>query len=125
MIQPVGPIDPTVGVMSVQAVDGKPLAVVGNYSLHYVGGVGEGHVSADYFAYWAAEMTRRAGGGDPRFIAMLTNGAQGDINNIDVMKGRSERLLLCPYDRSSQDPGGRIRSHTKADLVLRQHNFGS
>ncbi|HYO82650.1 MAG TPA: hypothetical protein VES20_14695 [Bryobacteraceae bacterium] len=95
VIRAVGPTDPTVGILSVQRADGKPLALVGNYSLHYVGGVGPGHVSADYFAWWASDMARRmgvgSGPGDPSFVAMLTNGAQGDINNIDVMKGRSER----------------------------------
>ena len=101
VVRPVGPIDPTVGVLSVQRADGKPLAIVGNYSLHYVGGTGGGLVSADYFAWWADEMARRAGvgrgPGDPPFVAMLTNGAQGDINNIDVMKGRPERL--APYEQ--------------------------
>ena len=96
VVRAVGPIDPTVGIMSVQGADGKPLAIVGNYSLHYVGGVGRGHISADYFAYWAADMTRRmgvgTGPGDPPFVAMLTNGAQGDINNIDVMNGNADRL---------------------------------
>jgi hypothetical protein len=101
VIRPAGPIDPTVGILSVQRADGKPLALMGNYSLHYVGGVGPGHVSADYFAWWAVDMTRRmgvaTGPGDPPFIAMLTNGAQGDINNIDVMNGKPERHP--PYTR--------------------------
>jgi neutral ceramidase len=96
VVKAAGPTDPTVGIMSVQTAGGKPLALVGNYSLHYVGGVGSGHVSADYFAYWAADMTRRMGvgrgPGDPPFVAMLTNGAQGDINNIDVLHGTAERL---------------------------------
>lgn len=91
-----GPTDPTVGILSVRTAGGKPLALVGNYSLHYVGGVGAGHISADYFAYWAAEMTRQlsvgSGPGDLPFVAMLTNGAQGDINNIDVLHGSKERL---------------------------------
>jgi neutral ceramidase len=99
VIRPVGPIDPTVGILSVRRGDSKPLALVGNYSLHYVGGVNGGDVSADYFAWWAAEMGRRmgvgTGPGDPPFVAMLTNGAQGDINNIDVMNGRRERE--APY----------------------------
>lgn len=96
-----GRIDPTVGLMSVQTADGKPLAIVGNYSLHYVGGVGPGHISGDYFACWAADMARRmgvgTGPGDPPFVAMLTNGAQGDINNIDVLHGSTERMP--PYVR--------------------------
>jgi neutral ceramidase len=95
VLRAAGPTDPTVGILSIQRADGKPVALVGNYSLHYVGGVGAGHVSADYFAWWASEMARRTGvsgqPGDPSFVAMLTNGAQGDINNIDVLKGKSDR----------------------------------
>jgi hypothetical protein len=95
VVGPAGPVDPVVGVMAVRTAEDKPLAVVGNYSLHYVGGVGSGHISADYFAWWAEEMTSRmgvaTGPGEAPFIAMLTNGAQGDINNVDVMRGSSER----------------------------------
>jgi neutral ceramidase len=101
VVRPAGPIDPTVGILSVRNAGGKPLALVGNYSLHYVGGNAGGDVSADYFAWWAADMATRmgvgTGPGDPPFVAMLTNGAQGDINNIDVMNGRPERQP--PYTR--------------------------
>ncbi|HEY8503328.1 MAG TPA: hypothetical protein VIL46_02020, partial [Gemmataceae bacterium] len=47
MVKPAGPIDPDVSVLSVQARDGKPLALLANYSLHYVGGIPP--LSADYF----------------------------------------------------------------------------
>jgi hypothetical protein len=84
-----GPVDPMVGLLAVQSADGKPIAVVGNYSLHYVGGVGRGHISADYFAYWAASMARRmgvgAGPGSGPFAAILLNGCSGNINNVDVL----------------------------------------
>jgi hypothetical protein len=36
-------------------------------------------------------MGAGVGPGDPPFVGMLTNGAQGDINNIDVMHGSRER----------------------------------
>jgi hypothetical protein len=91
-----GPVDPMVGLLSIQSASGRPMAVIGNYSLHYVGGAGRGHVSADYFAYWASSMTRRMGVsesiGAPPFVAMLMNGCQGNINNVNVMGGKSESL---------------------------------
>ena len=49
LVEPAGPTDPEVSFISVQSADGKPLALLANYSLHYVGGVGPGHISADYF----------------------------------------------------------------------------
>src|SRR5690606_9100607 len=51
--RPAGPTDPEVAFVSVQSVDGRPIALLANYSLHYVGGVRGGDVSADYFGYFA------------------------------------------------------------------------
>jgi neutral ceramidase len=93
-----GPVDPAVGLLVVTDDAAAPLAMVGNYSLHYVGGERGGEVSADYFGYWAAAMARHASAG-PRFVAMLTNGCQGDINNIDVRKPAPK---LPPYARMEQ-----------------------
>lgn len=98
VVKPAGPVDPDVGVLAAASAQGRPIAVVANYSLHYVGGVGPGHVSADYFAYWAGAVSRLAGipqaVGEPPFVAILLNGAQGDINNVDVFKPREN---LPPY----------------------------
>lgn len=100
VIKAAGPVDPTVGVLSVQAADGTPLAMIGNYSLHYVGGQKNGDVSADYFAFWAESMARRAAV-TPRlqsreFVAILTNGCQGDINNVNVLQAAPK---AAPYVR--------------------------
>ena len=39
LVEPAGPTDPDVSVLSVATADGKPLALLANYSLHYVGGL--------------------------------------------------------------------------------------
>ena len=80
LIKPAGPTDPDVGLLAVETPEGQPIAVLGNYALHYVGGTGGPHVSADYFSYWANAMNRFAGN---RFVAMLTNGCSANINNIN------------------------------------------
>ena len=54
LVEPAGPIDPEIGVLSVRDADGRPLALLANYSLHYVGGVPGGDVSADYYGAFAA-----------------------------------------------------------------------
>jgi hypothetical protein len=98
LIRPAGPIDPTVSVISIQRPDGKPLALLANYSLHYVGGTGPGHVSADYFGAFCERIEellvdqRR----DPPFVAMLTNGTSGDINNINFRQKGQRRE---PYEQ--------------------------
>lgn len=82
LLQPAGPTDPDVTVLSVRdAKTAKPLAVYANYSLHYVGGIPRAMVSADYFGEFARLMPTRVGGGSG-FVAMMTNGTSGDINNI-------------------------------------------
>ncbi|MCC7017979.1 MAG: hypothetical protein IT564_12345, partial [Rhodospirillales bacterium] len=61
VIGPAGPVDPEVAVMAIESTDGRPIAVLGSYALHYVGGEGPGHITADYFGVWARAMNRMAG----------------------------------------------------------------
>lgn len=98
LVKPAGPTDPDVSVVSVQTTAGKPLALLANYSLHYVGGLPPGVVSADYFGQFAREMERRlAPGGN--LVAMLTNGTSGDVNNVNF---RQPRPRLEPFVRIEQ-----------------------
>ncbi len=66
---------------------------MGNYSLHYVGGVPNGHISADYFAIFGDRMQEllEADRQDPPFVGILTNGTSGDVNNINWPGPRGER----------------------------------
>jgi hypothetical protein len=83
LIEPAGPTDPEVSILSLQSFDGRPIALLANYSLHYVGGVPE--LSADYFALFAERMTQLldAGKAEPAFVGIMSNGTSGDINNIN------------------------------------------
>jgi len=85
LVEPAGPIDPEVVFLSVQSKAGRPLALLANYSLHYVGGTGGGHISADYFAMFAEAIARglHADHLDPPMVAAMCNGTSGNINNID------------------------------------------
>ncbi len=51
LLEPAGPTDPKVTVLSVRDADDKPLALFANYSLHYVGDMPA--LSADYFGVFA------------------------------------------------------------------------
>lgn len=77
---PAGPTDPDITVISVQEKR-KPVALFANYSLHYVGGSPEAELSADYFGEFARVFPSRVRG-DENFVAMMSNGTSGDINNI-------------------------------------------
>lgn len=98
LLEPAGPTDPEVPVISVQSLDGKYIAVLANYSLHYVGGGRPGEISADYYGLFADRMKQilAADGQDPAFVAMMSNGTSGDINNINF---RTAHLPLPPYGR--------------------------
>ncbi len=87
LIRPTGPTDPEIMVLSIRTAAGKPLALLANYSLHYVGGIPPDRVSADYFGEFARQIADRLGAGDG-FVGILSNGASGDINNIDFSKPR-------------------------------------
>ena len=79
--RPAGPTDPDITILSIQDAKRKPLALFANYSLHYVGGAPAGEMSADYFGEFARLMPARVRGGEG-FVAMMSNGTSGDINNI-------------------------------------------
>lgn len=99
--RPAGPVDPQVAVLFVRSRDGRPIGLLGNYSLHYVGGVGDGHISADYFALFADRVTQllQAERLDPPFVAMMSNGTSGDINNINF---RTPGERTAPYAKMRQ-----------------------
>jgi hypothetical protein len=91
LLTPAGPTDPDVTVLAVDdAKTHKPIALYANYSLHYVGGIPASQASADYFGEFARLMPSRLGAGEG-FVAMLSNGASGDINNIPFGVGRAPR----------------------------------
>ena len=89
--RPAGPTDPDVTILSVQdAKSRNPLALLANYSLHYVGATPRALVSADYFGEFARLMPSRLRAGD-EFVAMMSNGTSGDINNIPFLVNRPPR----------------------------------
>jgi hypothetical protein len=83
LVEPAGPIDPELSVLAVQTKDGKPLALLANYSLHYVGG--NPQLSADYFGAFADRIAHLLGqeNGEGPFVGIMSNGTSGDVNNIN------------------------------------------
>ena len=84
--RPAGPTDPEIFFFSLRSLDGRPIALLANYSLHYVGGIAPGGVSADYFGEFARLIEKRIGvktDAHPPFVAIISNGTSGDVNNIN------------------------------------------
>ncbi len=103
LLKPAGPIDPEVPILAVQSTNGRPIAVLANYALHYVGGVPANSLSADYFGEFANQLARLinsdvAAAPEPNedaepapFVGILSNGTSGDINNINFFEGGPPR----------------------------------
>ncbi|HEY3902129.1 MAG TPA: hypothetical protein VGM54_26185 [Chthoniobacter sp.] len=83
LLEPADSTDPELSFLAVQTAAGKPLALLANYSLHYVGGVGSADLSADYFGAFADRIQLLMGADrqDPPFVGIMSNGTSGDINN--------------------------------------------
>ncbi|MBN2559369.1 MAG: hypothetical protein JXQ75_00360 [Phycisphaerae bacterium] len=98
LIEPAGPTAPGLPVISVQSREGRPISVLANYALHYVGGTGSGDISADYFGMFAdrVQLLLNADRRDPPFVSILANGASGNINNINFREPGPTRK---PYEQ--------------------------
>jgi hypothetical protein len=102
ILKAAGPTDPEIVFLSVQSKDGRPIALLANYSLHYVGPSAGAVISADYFGIFADRIQEMLGanGLDPPFVGILSNGTSGDINNINWLKKTEKRWL--PYEKMKQ-----------------------
>ena len=98
LVKPAGPVDPEISFLTVQSTDGRPIALLANYSLHYVGGVRSGDISADYFGMFAERIEELLGAEDvePPFVGMLSNGTSADVNNINF---REKSPRMQPYEK--------------------------
>jgi len=78
--RPAGPADPQVGVLSVRHADGRPLAVLASYPVHYVTGDKRGDVTADYWGHFADRLgaLMKTDKADPPFVGILARSPGGD-----------------------------------------------
>jgi neutral ceramidase len=121
--RPAGPTDPQISFVSVQSLDGRPIALLANYSLHYVGGVRSGDVSADYFGYFAKFIEERLGATDqsPPFVGILSNGTSGDVNNIKFSEKSTRKYKR--YEKM-QEVAGKVASRVfEAHQQIKFHDW--
>jgi len=79
---PTAPVDPTVSVLRIDALDGRPLAILVNYACHpVIFGTDNVQYSADYVGVMA-EIVDHAFGDQP--LCFFLQGADGDINPYDA-----------------------------------------
>ncbi len=121
-IRPTGPVDPDVAVLSVQTRDGRPLALISNYSMHYVGGPA---VSADYFARFCDEIGKLIGAeqSPQPFVAMLSNGTSGDAWLLDHSKPKrkfDQSSIAKEVAQAAFEAYQKIEYHDWAPLVMEE-----
>tara|TARA_R110002072_G_C7978294_1_gene535837 strand:- start:16202 stop:18289 length:2088 start_codon:yes stop_codon:yes gene_type:complete len=71
-----GPEDPDLSLVSIQSRNGKPIAVLANFSMHYYSG--ERGLSADYFGLFCEGLKQRIAP-EGSFVGIMSHGCSGDI----------------------------------------------
>jgi hypothetical protein len=76
-----------------QAKDGRPIAVLANFSMHYFGG--QKALSADYFGLFYEGLKSRIAPSEddrhPPFVALMSHGCSGDIWRRDYTEPAASR----------------------------------
>ncbi len=102
-----GPEDPDLSLISFQAIDGRPIAVLANFSMHYFSG--EKPVAADYFGKFSEGLKERLAGNKPSaknsppFVGIMSHGCSGDIWRMDYTKQTPSRFDTIKIDEYSQE----------------------
>jgi neutral ceramidase len=100
------------------------------YSLHYVGGVPAGVVSADYFAVFCTrigELLHEDRGpqpepGAPPFVGLLANGTSGDVNNINF---REKRSVQPPFSQMRKVANAVAAAVHRAYQTIEHHDWAA
>lgn len=104
-----GPEDPDLSLISLQAKDGRPIAVLANFSMHYFG---DQDISADYFGLFCEALKQRiapeTAAGKAPFVGIMSHGCSGDIWRRDYTRPESEwnaKLTIDEYAKGLLDIG--------------------
>lgn len=121
VVGPSGPVDPELSVLSIQSRDGKPLAVLANYSQHYFGSPA---VSADYYGLFCKHIARllgQPGDGNGPFVCAMSQGTSGDLMWMDYGSPKKD-VAIDSYAEAVAKYAARalqnIEYHERAPLAI-------
>ncbi len=102
--------DPDVSFISVKSTEGRPIALFANYSLHYVGGTLQGHISADYYAVFCNRIRELldTDGEHPPFVGIMSNGTSGDVNNINYSGSPEQNAPYAKMEKVGEDVARKV-----------------
>jgi len=109
-IGPCGPSDPEVSVLAVQHLDGTPMALLANYSMHYFGA---GPISADYYGDFVRIVSKRLAEGAPSFVAMMSHGTSGDQQWQDYANARKS---ISRFDYATGVADAALRAYERIEF---------
>lgn len=92
-IDKIGPVDPEIGVLRLDRMDGRTLAVIYNFACHPIQGVPGGGNTADITGFASRVVEDQMGEGT---IALFLQGCAGDVNPVgykDVSRPRDAEPL--------------------------------
>lgn len=112
VVGPSGPVDPQLSIVSVQTREGRPIALLANYSMHYFG---TAPVSADYFSRFCTAIQRAAGGDNPDFVAIMSQGTSGDQHWMDYGQARKDVTIDAYADAVARSALDALKSVTYRD----------
>ncbi len=85
---PSGPEDPDLSLIAFQSLDGRPIAVLANLSMHYFSG--QQPVSADYFGLFsdklASQLSAESNPDARPVVGIMSHGCSGDIFRKDYTR---------------------------------------
>jgi hypothetical protein len=118
LVAAVGPVDTEIGVLRLDRLDGKPLAVVYNFACHPIQTVPSGGNTADITGFSSKTIEENLGND---CIALFVQGCGGDINPInykDVNHLRSAEPLGLMLGLSTLRAVRKIKSQPGQPLVV-------
>ncbi len=122
VIGPSGPVDDELSLVAMQTLTGKPIGVLCNFSMHYVGSP---LLSADYFGRFAEYLGRKidSGDGTTSCIVAMSQGTSGDL----ISRNYDEPERKFDYDQYAAELADiaagayrQIEYRTAAPLAMRE-----
>ena len=84
---PSGPEDPELSMIAFNSLDGEPIALLANFSMHYFQ---DKPISADYFGLFCDEMRKRISPQpNSEMVVAMSHGCSGDIWRRDYATGQT------------------------------------
>lgn len=95
-VSPAGPVDPDLWLFALRSPDGRPMALLANYSMHYFGSA---PLSADYYGRFSAGIGALIGAPDdgPPFVGMMSQGTSGDLHWMDYSRPKRDTYTIDQF----------------------------